>query len=174
MARKGEKGHNAHHLDGLSPNERFDKFTPNRHENDCWIWQGPVSTNGYGNIHFQRKTVSAHKFSYERFIGPVPAGMKICHRCDTPLCVNPEHFFLGTHRQNMDDMLAKGRKRNKALTREKVEEIRKAYANGVSAKKLAEQYGVNARTITHAVKFKTWNGDRRYRGPNGRYQSKCA
>jgi hypothetical protein len=75
----------------------------------CWIWQGsPYRQTGYGR--FGNKL--AHRLSYEKHKGDIPDGMIVCHRCDTPLCINPDHLFLGTMRDNSLDMSSKGRARN--------------------------------------------------------------
>ena len=60
-----------------------------------------------------RKSTTAHRIAYELYIGPIPQGLFVCHKCDTPLCVNPEHLFLGTPKDNIQDMIRKGR--NKVL-----------------------------------------------------------
>jgi hypothetical protein len=78
----------------------------------CWLWQrGKIST-GYGSIGFGNKRFLAHRLAYAFAHGPIPAGLEICHRCDTPSCVNPEHLFAGSHQVNMADSFAKGRSRS--------------------------------------------------------------
>lgn len=77
---------------------------------DCWLWQGPRTTNGYGNLRWGNADhMAAHRYSYALHHGPIADGLFVCHRCDTPTCVRPEHLFLGTHRDNMRDCAAKGR-----------------------------------------------------------------
>lgn len=76
----------------------------------CWIWIGRTSTNGYGRIGIGRnKQYAAHRVSWEHYRGPIPAGMIVCHKCDTPLCINPNHLFIGTHADNARDRDRKGR-----------------------------------------------------------------
>jgi hypothetical protein len=84
----------------------------------CWYWLGTL-TRGYGMMFIKKKennksiTKYSHRVSYELFIGQVPEGMHVLHRCDNPLCVNPHHLFLGTNRDNVDDKIRKGRSWNK-------------------------------------------------------------
>jgi hypothetical protein len=72
---------------------------------DCWIWTASKQTAGYGQ--FRRR--GAHRVVWEFTFGPIPAGMFVCHRCDVRTCVNPDHLFLGSHKDNMLDMAQKGR-----------------------------------------------------------------
>ena len=74
----------------------------------CWLWQG-VKVGGYGRVHRKGKLHMAHRYIYEAEVGPVPDGMNVLHHCDIPTCVRPAHLWLGTHKENMEDMAAKGR-----------------------------------------------------------------
>ena len=74
----------------------------------CWLWTG-VTDHGYGRISMQRKTLAAHRIAFEHFKGPIPDGLFVLHKCDNPPCCNPDHLFLGTHKDNMADCVAKGR-----------------------------------------------------------------
>lgn len=79
----------------------------------CWLWVGTIDDKGYGKISHggraYKKDLKAHRLSYELRNGPIPDGMVICHRCDTPACVNPAHLYAGTQKQNMMDASARGR-----------------------------------------------------------------
>lgn len=75
----------------------------------CWEWQKSRDKHGYGYVGQDAKTKKAHRVSYETFIGLIPEGMCVLHRCDNPPCINPEHLFLGTLKQNALDRDAKHR-----------------------------------------------------------------
>lgn len=79
-------------------------------ENGCWLWQGFIHRNGYANAsHRAHKVSRLHRLSYLVFVGAIPDGHDVCHRCDIRHCINPEHLFTGTRQQNHDDMWTKGR-----------------------------------------------------------------
>lgn len=78
-------------------------------ENECWIWKGSRTSTGYGKAFWKEKSHPAHRISWKVFKGEIPKPMFVCHKCDVPLCCNPEHLFLGTHSDNMKDMYVKGR-----------------------------------------------------------------
>lgn len=81
-----------------------------RKTDTCWLWTGSTVKGGYGQFRDGGgNMVKAHRFSYEHFVGPVPAGKELMHTCDNPPCVNPEHSVPGTHRQNVRDMWFKDR-----------------------------------------------------------------
>lgn len=78
----------------------------------CWLW--PVTmldTNGYGQMRVFGKLVRVSRLVYELYYGPIGNGLFVCHKCDTPSCINPEHLWLGTAMENMQDMIAKGRQK---------------------------------------------------------------
>jgi len=93
---------------GKSLRERFDsKYDVD--ENDCWIWNANRFRDGYGSIAIDSFPVSAHRVAYQLFVGPIPDGMQVMHKCDVPSCVNPDHLELGTHLDNHRDKAEKWR-----------------------------------------------------------------
>lgn len=119
----------------------------------CWIWVRSKGPHGYGTT--QRGTIRqlAHRLSYECFKGEVPAGLFVCHRCDVKLCINPDHLFLGTGSDNMQDCARKGRNSRK-LTDEEVVQIRCVV--GVSRMHLGRLYGVSDTMIRVIQRGEWW------------------
>jgi hypothetical protein len=149
--------------------ERFEAKASPEPMSGCWLWTDkPVC--GYGRICIDGVPRLAHRISYELHRGAIPAGLNVCHRCDNPICVNPDHLFLGTHADNVADRCRKGRTRQghvpkrsgenhgKAkLTWAKVDEIRAWYAaGGVSMAQLGRDFGVSKRAILFVVHRKHW------------------
>ncbi len=145
--------------------ERFLSFV--KQGEGCWEWQGSTGGekgNGYGQIKAGGKTVSAHRFSYQTFVGNIPRGLFVCHTCDNPSCVNPKHLFLGTPADNMDDRDKKGRhvssrgiKNGSAkLSDEKVLEIRGMRKQGMSYSAIAKLFGCSFSAIAFVSSGETW------------------
>lgn len=81
-------------------------------EGGCLLWAGSRDLNGYGRIRKAGTNYKAHRLAYEQFKGTIPIGMEVCHSCDNPPCVNPDHLFVGTTKDNALDRQAKGRGRH--------------------------------------------------------------
>jgi hypothetical protein len=81
-----------------------------KHPNGCWLWQGTQNGHGYGWFTWRDgKGGTAHRAAWRLFKGPIPTGLFVCHMCDTPECVNPDHLWVGTAQDNSDDQVRKGR-----------------------------------------------------------------
>lgn len=133
---------------------------------DCWEWQAYRGGAGYGRFGAGRKVFTASRIFWELANGEIPDGLFVCHRCDNPGCVNPGHLFLGTPKQNIDDMCSKGRAkrrhgeahRDARFTEQQVRDIRANYALcRVSSRELGARYGVSHKAIQRIVNRVTWS-----------------
>lgn len=153
-------------------NAKFEK-----HKSGCWLWHAGKYATGYGTIRIGSKkngtarSALAHRVSYELHKGPIEGGMHVLHTCDVRACVNPDHLFLGTNNDNIQDSMRKNRrkgvKRNRPtgltykpwsegrykkqckLNQKQIDEIRIRKANGETIRGLGKEYGVSATTIHH-------------------------
>jgi len=126
-------------------------------ESGCWIWLCD-SSRGYGRIEHNGRRIGAHRYSWMLHNGPIPDGMCVCHRCDVPACVNPAHLFLGTHKDNIHDMIKKGRDSFRCaakVTGDAAASIRELWANGYSQKQIAEKYGLVQSSVSDICNHKT-------------------
>jgi hypothetical protein len=145
--------------------ERAERLFIPEPNSGCWLWMARLNKHGYGIFKVESKQRPAHRVVYEQTIGPIPQGMLACHRCDTPSCVNPEHIFIGTARDNTNDCVAKGRifrhngsRRGEANTRALLSEsqVRIILASKSGKKRLAKAFGVHVSTIASIRKGRTW------------------
>lgn len=134
----------------------------------CWPWVGSISTSGYGLL----GDSYAHRLAWGLSAGPIPDGLFVCHHCDNPPCVNPDHLFLGTPRDNSHDMVLKARYWTEGLplprqprgTRHglarldesSVRSIRARVGAGETQQSVADAFGVHLMTINHVVHGRTW------------------
>jgi len=132
----------------------------------CWIWNGARKPSGYGNFYVNRKYMSAHRASYTFHFGEIPEGKVVMHSCDNPSCVNPNHLRAGSHKENVRDMINKGRADGVPrgseytpcckLTWVKVREIRLKLSKGIKQSILAKEYEVSAAAISCINMGATW------------------
>lgn len=128
-------------------------------EDGCWLWTGNKNMCGYGVSRYQDKKIGAHRLSWLLLRGEIPVGLHVLHRCDNPPCVNPDHLFLGTQRDNNADKISKGRhgigerNGNTALTTEQVIAIRNSPLRNLD---LARLHNLDPSTISHIRRRTRW------------------
>lgn len=128
-------------------------------ESGCWLWDGSAGSHGYGDLSFGHKHYLAHRLSYETYIGPIPKGMFVMHKCDVRLCVNPDHLTIGSNKENMADKCEKGRwagQGPRKLTLADAIKIRNLRASGVKAKDIAYMFNVHSDHIRKITSGKIW------------------
>lgn len=135
-----------------------------KEEDGCWKWTGCNRGNGYGVLRYKGKTESAHRVSYKIFKGEIPEGYVVMHSCDCKLCINPDHLFIGTSKQNSEDMVKKNRQTKQigegnsrsVITEKIVLEMRKLRSEGIKIKEIAKQFNVKYFTCLDAVNGRNW------------------
>lgn len=145
-----------------SAKQRLEAFSQ-KCENGCVEFTGSKNLFGHGEIAFQGKKYRAHRLAYLEYVGPITDGMVVCHKCDNPSCINPEHLFIGTQADNLKDARSKGRIKtpnprgtNHGLSKlddEKVAAIRKDQR---TQREIAADYGVHQTTIKNIKLNRTW------------------
>lgn len=109
---------------GITPTPvgiRFMKHVMPEPNSGCWLWTGGLTRGGYGILRVgslsdgSRRSARASRLAYSLFVGPIDGDLFVCHKCDVPACVNPDHLFLGTARDNIRDMVKKGRWKKRAF-----------------------------------------------------------
>lgn len=147
-----------------TPEERFHKSYQMIPEAGCWLWDASFHSNGYGRIFIDNKSHKAHRYSWKLHNGPIPKGMCVCHKCDVKSCVNPEHLFLGTHQDNVNDCISKNRRAiqksenspNTHLTWDDISEIRKLYKEGMFQKDIGKIFNISQIGISNICNYKRW------------------
>ena len=148
----------------LTPKERVLLYAVPDSDTQCWNWSGYVDRDGYGKLTLNNHPEMAHRVSWEAHFGPIQSGMFVCHRCDNPRCVNPAHLFVGTAKDNNDDMCSKGRAARQQgeqhgaakLTEKQALEIYRRANNGEIRRHLAREFGVSPMTISNIANGRRW------------------
>ena len=152
----------------MKPNKTEDFWKYVKKTDACWEWMGTVIKNrgGYGYFKIDGKQRRAHRFSWVLAFGEIEGGLFVLHRCDNRRCVRPSHLFLGTHQDNMDDMVRKGRATgcpskgeaasNAKLNESQVLEIRALKKAGEIYPSIRKKFGIAHHTAWAIVNRKTW------------------
>ena len=145
--------------------EKFFKKVAVEPNTGCLLWFGAHGKYGYGNLCVGKIHKSAHRYSWEMHRGPIPVGMWVLHKCDTPVCVNPDHLFLGSHKDNCADKVKKGRHligesvKNAKLNRDLVLWIRENYKKGdpeFGGAPISRKIGVTESAVSMVMSGKRW------------------
>lgn len=135
----------------------------------CWEWMAGRVKAGYGVFWDGTRQVRAHRYSWELHKGPIPPGLNVCHHCDNPPCVNPDHLFVGSHADNVADRVGKGRTRTRTwdergeinpaakLTNVQVATIKAKGLAGYTIMELASEFGVSFSNVAMILRGKTWS-----------------
>jgi hypothetical protein len=158
-------------------------------DGECWLWEGSLTNCGYGKITIKGIHGSSHRISFEIFKGQIPKGKHVCHNCptgDNKRCINPDHLWIGSHKDNMQDALKKGRMKGtpgikwsqelrekmksrphsdrrgekhhlRKLTNANIYEIRELLKTNLTQKKIAEKYGIDKSLISYIKSGKNWS-----------------
>lgn len=149
----------------VPPHERFMKKIQIDSETGCWLWHGATERRfGYGKFRLNGASINSHRAAWELFNGQIPKGMFVCHKCDVPACVNPDHLFIGSSDDNNKDRAAKGRTVTRLgevnnmskLSEDDVRTIRDLYTSGVNGVEIAKRFPVNHCAIYDIINNKTW------------------
>lgn len=123
----------------------------------CHLWLGCVDRGGYGFFRHQKKNLKAHRVAYKLHYGFLPQDTLVCHTCDNPSCVNPEHLFVGSNQDNQRDAVSKGRHRSgSVVTQEIADEIRQLKSFGSSQASLAKKFNLSDAAVSRIVNRKRW------------------
>lgn len=123
-------------------------------ETGCWEWTGGKIRGGYGSICLAGRAQRAHRAAFVATYGAIPVGLCICHRCDNPTCVNPNHLFAGSQSENLRDAIQKGRR--SVLDVATVLQIKSLLKQGISRKEIAQTYGTSKAVVTLIALGTTW------------------
>ena len=129
---------------------------------DCHEWMASIGGSGYGQFYFDNRKFSSHRKAYELYVGVIPDGLFVLHTCDNKRCVNPEHLFIGTQQDNMDDKVAKKRQisgegiQTAILSAEQVSDVRRLIRDGFTHISISNMYKVGRSTISMIANGTNW------------------
>lgn len=144
---------------------RFEKRFIPEPNSGCWLWTGAVTSTGRGSFKIQGKDKPAHRVSWMLYRGELPDNLDVCHHCDNGQCVNPDHLFVGTAKDNVADMIRKGRRRlDTCLPRGEAHhytklterQVRAILVDRRSQQQIANDYGCTQSHIGYIKRGKTW------------------
>jgi hypothetical protein len=153
--RKFISGHNKRNMIPFA--ERFWAKVDIKGPAECWLWKGDTLASGYARVSITHDHYIGSRVAWELTYGPIPKDLLACHKCDNPPCCNPNHLFLGTAKDNHNDMVQKGRcKTVKILTDEIVFNIRLLHVEGLSNPSIAKKLNISRPTIWDVVNRRCW------------------
>lgn len=143
--------------------KKFESYFTPIDSNKCWLWNGSL-IKGYGEFYSQSQKISAHRFMYILKKGIIPKNLEICHTCDNPRCINPNHLEAKSHYENIQDCIRRGREPNRKgskcpnskLTEREVLNIRKEFISKTNVQDLALKYHVRPNTIHQIISRRNW------------------
>jgi hypothetical protein len=144
--------------DGASDHERLMWYAKTNPDNQCWEWQGSRDHSGYGRVSGTRTPRISSRVAYETWVGPIPDGHHVCHTCDNPPCINPDHLFVGLPKDNTHDMIDKQRGLHgerhhwHRLTDEQVHAIRYLSDQGIQQRPIAKLMGCSQAQVSNIVR----------------------
>lgn len=147
-----------------TPEERLKFYGWDVTDPGCWEWRGPRHSDGYGRVAVGGARTGAHRLAYEAWVGPIPEGQIVRHKCDNPPCINPDHLEVGTNKDNTHDMIRRGRfvrvygerANGSKLTAHQVLEVIRRHHDGQTVRSIAAHFGVVESTIRHILAGRTW------------------
>jgi len=147
--------------------EKFWCHVDVRSDSECWNWKATIQYKGYGMFNLNKHPEGAHRVAWRLTNGEIPDGLLVCHHCDNPKCCNPSHLFLGTVKDNYEDMVNKGREIvlrgiNHGMAKldpQKIQEMKKLREGGKTYADIGKKYGVTAPAARYAIIGVTWKHD---------------
>lgn len=144
--------------------KRFWSKVEVRGMDECWTWVANTTPTGYGMFWFKGKMRRAHRVAWILTNGPIPDGLCVCHRCDNPGCMNPQHLFLATQEGNIQDRVQKGRSarprgeeiNTAKITAKQAVEIRRRTDEGEVPARIAEDYPISRRMVAAIKNRENW------------------